>query len=86
MCTYFMDLNKCCPKDDFALARIDKIIDSAAGCEMMALLDCFLGYYQICISSEDEEKNSFITPFGTYCYQRMPEGLRNASLTFCRMT
>jgi hypothetical protein len=42
MCTDFTDLNKCCPKDDFPLARIDKIIDSAIGCEVMALLDCFL--------------------------------------------
>jgi hypothetical protein len=35
---------------------------------------------------EDEEKTSLITPFGTYCYLRMPEGLRNAGATFCRMT
>jgi hypothetical protein len=47
MCTNFTDLNKCCPKDDFPLARIDKIVDSAAGYEMMALLDCFSGYYEI---------------------------------------
>jgi hypothetical protein len=26
-----------------------------------------------------------MTPFGTYCYLRMPEDMRNASLTFCRM-
>jgi hypothetical protein len=25
-------------------------------------------------------------PFGTYCYLRMPEGLKNAGPTFCRMT
>jgi hypothetical protein len=41
MCTYFTDLNKCCPKDDFPLVRIDHIIDSAAGCDIMAMLDCF---------------------------------------------
>jgi hypothetical protein len=29
---------------------------------------------------------SFITPFGTYCHMRMPEGLKNVDLTFCRMT
>jgi hypothetical protein len=51
----------------------------------MALLDCFLGYHQIWIREEDEEKTSFITPFGTYCYLRMPEGLHNAGSTFCRM-
>jgi hypothetical protein len=82
MCT---DLNKCCLPDDFPLARIDKIIDSAAGCEMLALLDCFSGYHQIWLCKEDEEKKSFITPFGMYCYLRMPKGLRNAGPTFCRM-
>jgi hypothetical protein len=85
MCTDFTDLNKCCPKDDFPLTRIDKIVDCAAGCKMMALLNCFWGYHQIWLHKEDEEKKSFITPFGTYCYLRMPEGLCNAGPTFCRM-
>jgi hypothetical protein len=35
MCIDFTNLNKCCPNDDFPLARIDQIIDSAAGCETM---------------------------------------------------
>jgi hypothetical protein len=64
MCTNFNDPNKCYPKDDFPLSRIDKVVDSAAGCEMMALLDCFFCYHQIWLSKEDEEKTSFITPFG----------------------
>jgi hypothetical protein len=85
MCTYFTDLNKCCPKDDFPLAIIDKIVNSTVGCEIMALLDYFSGYYQIWLRKEDEEKMSFITPFGTYCYLRMPEGLRNTCPTFYRM-
>jgi hypothetical protein len=42
ICIDFTNLNKCCLKDNFPLARINKIIDSAIGCEMMALLDCFL--------------------------------------------
>jgi hypothetical protein len=51
----------------------------------MALLDYFSGYHQIWLHREDE-KTSFITPFEMYCYLRMPEGLCNAGLTFCRMT
>jgi hypothetical protein len=35
---------------------------------------------------EDKEFTSFITPFGTYCFVRMAEGLRNAGTTFVRMT
>jgi hypothetical protein len=86
MCTDFTDLDKCCPKDDSPLARIDKIINSVAGCEIMALLDCFSSYHQIWLRRENEEKTSFITLFAMYCYLRMPEGLRNAVPTFCRMT
>jgi hypothetical protein len=86
VCTYFTDLNKCCLKDDFPLMRIDKVVDLAAGCETMALLDCFSRYHQIWLREEDEEKTSLITPFGTYCYLRMPEGLKNAGSTFYRMT
>jgi hypothetical protein len=74
MCIDFTDLNKRYPKDDFPLARIGKIVDSAAASEMMALLDCFFRYHQIWLRVEDEEKSSLITPFGTYCYLRMLEG------------
>jgi hypothetical protein len=86
MCTYFIDLNKCCPKDDFPLSRIDKVVDSVVGYEMMALLDCFFDYHQIWLRKEDEEKTSFITPFDTYCYPRMLEGLNYVDPTFCKMT
>jgi hypothetical protein len=86
MCTDFTDLNKCYPKDDFPLTRIDKVVDSAAGCEIISLLDCFLGYHQIRLREEDQEKASFIMPFGTCCYFRIPEGLKNVGPTFCRMT
>jgi hypothetical protein len=85
MCTDFTDHNKCYLKDDFPLTRIDNVVHSTAGCETMALLDCFLGYHQIWLRKEDDEKTSFITPFGTNSYLRMLEGLKNVGLTFCRM-
>jgi hypothetical protein len=86
MCIYFTILNKACPKDNFPLPRIDKIVDSAAGCEVMSLLDCFSGYHQIYMKEEDKANTSFITPFGTYCFVRMLEGLKNARSTFSRLT
>jgi hypothetical protein len=85
MCIDFTSLNKAYPKDNFLLPRIDKIIDSAAGCEVMSVLDCFSGYHQIYME-EDKASTSFITPFGTYCFIRMPEGLKNAGSTFSRLT
>jgi hypothetical protein len=86
MCIDFTSLNKACPKDKFPLPRIDKIVDSAAGCEVMSLLDCFSGYHQIYMKEEDKASTNFITPFGTYCFIRMPEGLKNARSSFSRLT
>ena len=85
MCIDFTDLNKACKKDPFTLPRIDTSVDKAAGCKRFSLLDYFLGYHQIWLNKEDE-KTSFTTPFRTYCYTRMLEGLKDVGLTFVRMT
>jgi hypothetical protein len=69
-------------KDDFPLESVDKVVDDAANSEMLSLLDMFLGYQQVRVRREDEEKTSFITPFGTYCFVRMPEGLKNEGAPF----
>jgi hypothetical protein len=86
MCIDFTDLNKACPKDEFPLPRIDSLVCAAASSELMSLLDCYSGYHQIWMKKEDEPQTSFITPSGTYCYLRMPEGLKNAGGSFSRMT
>jgi hypothetical protein len=85
MCIDFTNLNKACPKDDYPLPWIDTLVDAAAGSEMMSMLDCFSGYHQIWMRKCDEDKTSFTTPLGTYCYVRMPESLRNAGCTFNRI-
>ena len=51
----------------------------------MSLLDYFSGYHQIWMNHEDEEETNFITPFRTYCFRRMAEGLCNVGSTFARM-
>lgn len=45
MCIDYTSLNKACPKDPFALPRIDQVIDSTAGCELLSFLDAYSGYH-----------------------------------------
>jgi hypothetical protein len=82
MCVDYTDLNKHCPKDPFGLPRIDQVINSTAGCDLLCFLDCYSGYHQITIKEEDQEKTAFITPFGAYCYTAMLFGLKNAGATY----
>jgi hypothetical protein len=84
MCVDYTDLNKHCPKDPFGLPRIDQVIDSTAGCDLLCFLDCYSGYHQIAIKEEDQEKTVFITPFGAYCNTTMSFGLKNTGATYQR--
>jgi hypothetical protein len=75
VCTNFHDLNKACPKDNFPTPFIDQIIDECAGCEAFSFMDVFLRYNQIQIKAEDQHKMTFICPWGTFAYHKMPFGL-----------
>jgi len=84
MCVDYTSLNKACPKNPFPLPRIDQIVDSTAGCEILSFLDAYSGYHQIKMKESDQLATSFITPFGMYCYVTMPFGLKNAGATYQR--
>jgi hypothetical protein len=85
MCVDFTDLNKACPKDSFPLPRIDLLVDSTAGHELLSFMDAFSGYNQIYMEEADQEKIAFITDRGLYCYKMMPFGLKNAGATYQRL-
>ncbi len=40
-------------------ARIDQIVDSTAGCDLLCFLDPYSEYHQIRMAREDEKKNFF---------------------------
>jgi hypothetical protein len=82
MCVDSTSLNKACPKVPFPLPRIDQIVDSTAGCELLCFLDAYSVYHQIKMKESDQLATSFITPFGMFCYVTMSFGLRNAGATY----
>jgi hypothetical protein len=78
----YTDLNKHCPKDPFPLPRIDHVVDSTAGSVLLCFLDYYLGYHQIALHPDDEDKTAFITPHDIYCYKVMTFGLKNIGATY----
>ena len=85
LCIEFTNVNRACPKDSFPLPQIDLIVDATAGHELLSFMDAFFGYNQISIDPDDQEKTSFVTGQGTYCYRVMPFGLKNAGATYQRL-
>ena len=85
MCVNFTDLNKAYPKDNFLLPRIDQLVDSTAGHKLLTFMVAFSRYNQIRMDENDQEKTSFITSRGLFCYKVMPFGLKNARATYQKL-
>ena len=76
MCVDFTDLNKACPKDSYPLLRVDILVDFIAQHQLLSFMDAFLGYNQIQMDEADQEKTSFVTSQGLFCYKVMPFSLK----------
>ena len=64
---------------------IDRLVDATFGFETLSFMDAFFEYNQIHTAEEDQEKMTFITDRGLYCYKVMPFGLKNAGATYQRL-
>uniref|UniRef100_A0A2N9HQG1 RNase H type-1 domain-containing protein n=1 Tax=Fagus sylvatica TaxID=28930 RepID=A0A2N9HQG1_FAGSY len=72
------------PKDNFPLPHIDTLVDNTATNAVFSFMDGFSGYNQIKMAEEDKSKTAFVTHWGTFVYDVMPFGLKNAGATYQR--
>jgi hypothetical protein len=73
------------PEGSLPLPRIDQIIDATTGHDSLCFLDAYSGYHQIKMKESDQASTTFITPYGPFCFNTMPFGLKNAGATYQRM-
>nr|GEY50792.1 hypothetical protein [Tanacetum cinerariifolium] len=71
--------------DCYPLSEIDWKVESLCGYPFKCFLDAYKGYHQIQLAEADEEKTTFHTGQGVYCYTKMPFGLKNADATYQRL-
>lgn len=81
----FTDLNKSCPKDNYPLSVIYKLVDSLTGHKILGFMNVFSSYNKILMDLADQEKTSFIMEKVTYCYKVIPFGLKNVEATYQRL-
>lgn len=75
ICIDYRHLNSKTKKDNYALPRIDEILDSLAGNTWFSVLDMKSGYYQIPIAEEHKERTAFtVGPLGFFEHNRMAMG------------
>ena len=80
----YRTLNSKTIKDHTPLTRQDDIIERLANGKVRGKIDLICAYYQILMETSDIHKTAFKTPFGTYEWLVMPQGLCNAVATFQR--
>ena len=85
MCVDFTDLNKACPKDSYPFLWIDVLTDLTMRHQLLSFMDVFSGYNHIKLDETDQEKTSFITSQGLFCYKVMPFGLKNVGSMYQRL-
>jgi hypothetical protein len=84
MCINFRKLNKATRKDHYPLPFIDQMLERLSKHSHFCYLDGYLGFPQIPVHKDDQEKTTFTCLFGTFAYRRMSFSLHNASATFQR--
>jgi len=81
----FRRREKCMSKGQLSSPRIDQLVNSTAGHELLTFMDAFSGYNKIVMSEEEEEKTSFVNSQGLYSYKVMPFRLKNAKTMYQRL-
>ena len=74
ICTDFTQLNKYVIRPRSSIKTVDETLSKVNGA-VFSKLDANSGFFQIKLAKESQLLTSFVTPFGRYCYTRVPFGI-----------
>ena len=67
------------------MSSVDESLAKVGQRRIFTKLDCKSGFWQIPLSPKSRRLITFITPFGRFCFNRLPFGISTASELFQRM-
>ena len=82
-CGDLTQLNKSVQREIHPMALVDESLAKLADSKI-SKLDARSGFWQIPLAEESKHYTTFITPFGRYCFNRLPFGISSASDIFQR--
>lgn len=78
ICSDMTHLNEFICRERHILPAVDETLAKLAGAIVFTKLDATAGFWQIPLHPESVPPTTFITPFGRYCYKRLPFGISSA--------
>ena len=75
-------MNDAVLREHHALRSVDHLLARLAGARIFSKLDYNAGFHQIPLTPESARLTTSTTPFGRFCYTRLPMGLNSASEVF----
>ena len=78
ICVDLTCLNERVCRERHPLPAVDQTLAQLAGAKIFSKLDANSGFWQIPLSPDSALLTTFITPFGRYCFHRLPFGITSA--------
>lgn len=78
ICVDFTELNRYVLREWHPIPSVEHTLGLLQGAKIFSKLDANSGFWQIPLSDESKKFTTFITPFGRFCFNRLPFGISSA--------
>ena len=78
ICVDFRPLNECVLREVHPLPKVEETLAQLSGATVFSKVDANCGFWQIPLAKHSRPYTTFITPFGRYCFNKLPFGISSA--------
>ena len=84
ICVDLKPLNESVQREVHPIPKVDETLAQLAGAKVFSKLDANSGFWQIPLEEKSKLLTTFVTPFGRYCFNKLPFGISSAPELFQR--
>ena len=82
ICVDLKPLNECVLREIYPLPKADDILAQLTGATVFSKLDANCGFWQIPLEPSSRLLTTFVSPFGRFCFNKLPFGISSAPELF----